>query len=973
MKLELSKLIHPKFHFWLLAAFLLMQAPLFSQTPYFRQVRLPDDIGTLSSIYQDTQGTIWLGTGSGLYRYSGKEFQLVSAPKGTEPQQISAIYMDSKGLLWVGTKKGGIFNFRNDTLMPLTLEEGLPSKAITGFASDKKGNLWFSTYGEGLYYFNEHHLYNLNADDGLSDNYCYHIVSDAYGRVWAATDEGVSICYASGRMKKVDKITSQQGLPDNIVLSIAHGRNGQMWIGMQDGGLCSINTTNFKISIPSGMAAWGHGPVKDILVFNDILWITSDKEGILEIDPRGKTPPIGYASVENMNFPKVNNLLSDDQGNCWFITNNELFFTTGPGLKIMNFPAGQIAGKVQGILADRYGKIWFSNENFLYWITPNRGLAKPVKVNLPMMSHTHIISLYEDSCGFIWAGTFGNGLLRVNPKTGHVRLINEKDGLTNGNILSITGRGDQIWLATLGGAYHCSMSGNINSDNVSLHFENFNQQNGPGNNYIYSVYIDCKMRVWFGTDGKGISVYDQGRFTTYDEKNGLKSKVVYSITEDEQGRIWFTTSNAGVYCFDGKTFRNYTEADGLSDRQISCIASDRHYHILFANDHGIDIMDTRTGSFIYYGSELGLENISPDLNVISGNGSNTFWLGTQYGMIRLEIPQDGQPRRPSLQLNKVAVFLSGQNFKDQHSFGWNQNYMTFFFDGAWYSAPDLVTYQIRLEGYDLGWINTKDNVASYSSLEPGTYTFKVRAALKNNFKDSVMVTYTFTIRKPFWQTFWFIISAALIILAGILLVIRQREMRFKQKETLEREKLLFQFQTLRSQVNPHFLFNSFSTLMSVIDENKDLAIEYVAKLSQFFRNILEYRDKDLIPLEEELKLIETYRYLQQQRYGKNFSLDINVGPEHRVTLIPPLTLQMLVENAIKHNVVSEDKPLEVKMYIEDNHLVVSNNLQRKKMVESSTGIGLMNIQNRYTLSGMVNVTVQETETEFMVRLPLINP
>ncbi|MBK7213989.1 MAG: histidine kinase [Bacteroidales bacterium] len=946
-----------------------------AQDPFFRQVRLPEIINatTLNCIYQDGSGFIWLGSGKGLLRYNGKDFYTIPLAKGNAEIQVTALFMDSTSRLWVGTRKGEIYHLVNDSLVEFQPEEGLPTKAITGFATDQKGNLWFSTYGEGLYYFNERHLYNLNTDDGLSDNFCYGIVPDMYGRIWAATDEGISICLASGKMKKVDKVTVLQGLPDNIVLSISPGMNGHMWIGMQDGGICSVNSYNLKVNIPDVAQNWVYGPVRDILVFNDILWITTDQNGVLEIDPVRQSFPKSFLTGSNMSFPRVSGLMADNQGNCWITTNSELIFSTGPGLKTLKVWNGREIGKVQSILKDRYGRVWFSNEGHLHMIQPGKEGMIQKEIHLPFSVHTHIISLYEDSCGYIWAGTFGNGLLRINPVSGRTRWIREKDGLSNGNILSIAGKGNEIWLATLGGAYRCLLKENPDRDDASLEFTNFDQENGPGNNYIYSVYIDSKRRVWFGTDGKGISVYDHGRFTTFSETNGLKSKVVYSITEDEKGRIWFTTANAGVYCYDGKSFKNISLMDGLSEMQISCIASDRKNHILFANDHGIDILDTRTGSFIYYGSELGLDDINPDLNVISGDGTHTFWLGTQNGMVRLEIPRDGRPRRPSLKLNKVAVFLGNENYIDVHSFSWNQNYLSFFFNAAWFSAPDMVTYQIKLEGYDLEWINTRDNMATYSNLPPGNYTFLIRAGLKNNYKDSVIISYQFEIHKPLWKEIWFIILVILFAGSVILMIIRQREVRYRQKEAQEREKLLFQFQTLRSQVNPHFLFNSFSTLMSVIDEDKEMAIEYVQKLSQFFRNILEYRDKDLISLQEELKLIDTYRYLQQQRYGENFQMEILVKPEEMSSLIPPMTLQMLVENAIKHNVVSPDKPLLVRIYTEENKLIVCNNLQRKKLVESSTGIGLENIRNRYRLLGQEGISLVETIDQFIIELPLLKP
>jgi LytS/YehU family sensor histidine kinase len=205
----------------------------------------------------------------------------------------------------------------------------------------------------------------------------------------------------------------------------------------------------------------------------------------------------------------------------------------------------------------------------------------------------------------------------------------------------------------------------------------------------------------------------------------------------------------------------------------------------------------------------------------------------------------------------------------------------------------------------------------------------------------------------------------------IYFFIRFRESALKKREAINREKLMFQFQTLRSQVNPHFLFNSFSTLISVIDEDKEIAIEYVEKLSLFFRNILEYRDKDLIPLNEELKLIETYFYLQKKRYCDNLQLTVEINEKTLTSLIPPMVLQMLVENAIKHSIISAEKPLTVEIIADEKYITITNNLQRKKDKEPSTGIGLTNIRNRYALLGFGEIGIDAANDRFIVQLPII--
>jgi LytS/YehU family sensor histidine kinase len=177
---------------------------------------------------------------------------------------------------------------------------------------------------------------------------------------------------------------------------------------------------------------------------------------------------------------------------------------------------------------------------------------------------------------------------------------------------------------------------------------------------------------------------------------------------------------------------------------------------------------------------------------------------------------------------------------------------------------------------------------------------------------------------------------------------------------------------LRNQVNPHFLFNSFNTLISIIEDDPQLAVEYVEQLSDFFRNIVNYRDKDIIPLKEELGLLHTYLFIQQKRFGSSLRLQINVSDvEKNETFIPPLTLQLLGENAIKHNAVSKETPLTINIFIQNERLLVQNNINAKISQAPGAGMGLQNIVNRYTLLSKQKVIIKNTNNNFTVSLPLL--
>ncbi len=193
----------------------------------------------------------------------------------------------------------------------------------------------------------------------------------------------------------------------------------------------------------------------------------------------------------------------------------------------------------------------------------------------------------------------------------------------------------------------------------------------------------------------------------------------------------------------------------------------------------------------------------------------------------------------------------------------------------------------------------------------------------------------------------------------------------EEKEMLKRESLKAQLNALKTQVNPHFLFNNLNTLSSIIPENPKLAVDFVQQLSKVYRHILEVQDEQSIPLKDELDVMKAYAFLLQTRFGDNLDITINVPEEKLKKRIVPLSLQILMENAIKHNIVSSEKPLKIDVFAENGKLVVSNNLQKKNQLNESTGIGLNNIRNRCKLLGNGQVEVTESGTDFTVSIPLI--
>lgn len=206
--------------------------------------------------------------------------------------------------------------------------------------------------------------------------------------------------------------------------------------------------------------------------------------------------------------------------------------------------------------------------------------------------------------------------------------------------------------------------------------------------------------------------------------------------------------------------------------------------------------------------------------------------------------------------------------------------------------------------------------------------------------------------------------------ANLLLSYQKQELE-EQNLRLENENILSQFETLKNQISPHFLFNSLNALASLIKSNPNEAVAFTTVFSKLFRNTLQLKDRHLISLEEEIEHVNTYIQLQQIRFGDNLIFSVALDKEVLSYYLPPFAMQMVIENAIKHNAISKTKPLKISISYENEQLIIANTLQLRKIVEDSTHTGINNIISRYKYITSAIPTFQEMEQQFVVHLPLI--
>jgi two-component system, LytTR family, sensor kinase len=192
-------------------------------------------------------------------------------------------------------------------------------------------------------------------------------------------------------------------------------------------------------------------------------------------------------------------------------------------------------------------------------------------------------------------------------------------------------------------------------------------------------------------------------------------------------------------------------------------------------------------------------------------------------------------------------------------------------------------------------------------------------------------------------------------------------------EKLLKENTLAQFMSLKAQIGPHFLFNSLSVLSSLVYNNQELAGEFIKRLSATLRYQIEINDQPLVPLDEEIRMVDDYLFLMKTRFEKGIFLDKQIPEDYYDNyFVPPVSIQILIENAINHNKHSEEKPLHIKLDASDGFITVSNNIHKKTPEHPTTGKGLANLRERYALLGAKEITIEKTCHKFAVSIPLLN-
>ncbi len=936
---------------------------LWAQQPFTRDFSLTEtNAGVkVNALAQDANGYIWLGTDLGLIRFNGRGFVKI---QDSIHKPVTAVAVAGSNV-WAGYNNGKISAVENLYAKELVLKNA-PSSSITSLISIGLNVLLAGTEEQGVFAIVNNIGVPVNVSMGLSDDFIYDLSFAGHGRLLAASDMGINDISLENNKISIAICNTRQGLADNIVSVVKAIPNSHLcWVGTQEGGITIYDKESKKIiPVSEQTGKWKYGQVNDILAVSDFhAWVATENGYLLEITRKES----GYIEVKPYYYPgkSFKKLLPDKTGNIWCGTNLGLTLMTGEYLANIKLDKPYSLYDATAMIWDESLVIALKQD--MYRVLLKDSMPGIMKL---FSAKGAISSLYSDRGGRLWVGTLGDGLYYEKSAGSFIKVTGIAELDNNSSILNVSGTNDRIWISGLKGVEELSLPVD---GKISL-IKHHGKKTGIGSDYVYQLYPDHKGNIWMATDGAGVCMYDGREYHHWNSSFEQNSKVAYSITEDVSGDIWAATMFKDLYHFHENKWQNLRLPETqYPDINISAVMANGTGQVISVYQRCIDAWYPGSGYFRHLNSAMGvgIDSTSNVLNCITKDGTGNIYIPYQRGIIMFRNQAEQFDIRPFVHIVHPTMY-SKPVLNNRHKFDYDENYIGFVFDGIGFVNHERLNYRYTLQGYNDDWIYTSDASVSFPRLSPGNYTFRVQVSLNPAFEHPNEDDYAFTIAAPFWKTNLFYFLAAVFFLIAGYLYIKLREKRLKSISQLQQERMMFEYEHLKSQVNPHFLFNSLYALSILIEEKKDEALSYTVHLADLYRNMLTHSKKDLIPLKEEFEILMSYIHIQQTRFGNALKVNVDIPADvmERKEIVP-LAIQLLVENAIKHNVVSMAHPLIIYITATKDEIMIRNFIQPKLSREKGEGIGLINIKQRYGLLTKKPVTFGVHENQFIVQLPML--
>jgi ligand-binding sensor domain-containing protein/two-component sensor histidine kinase len=911
-----------KYRFLLIVCFLSVIADGYSQQYDFRNFSVKDGVAQsqVYSVLQDSRGYIWMGTyGGGITRYDGWTFETLSEQDGLINNYVYDVAEDKKGDLWIATQ-GGISQYDGSKFIDHPLKEIGASVKVHEFEFSPSGRLWMAT-GHGVFYYENgvvtNPLENLHVENLNIRTICV----ESESVIWFGTAIGLYELRkeVSGRYKLIHHAETSDYMK-NTIGSITKDRTGNIWIGtFGDGAYCYDHKRFFRIDHHLELYT---RTVLDI--YEDkhgILWFSTLK-GAVQYDP--KTKSFTFLSEKHgLSNNHVRGIIEDNTGTHWLGTSGGgISNYSGRQFTTYTKNSGLAGDFIYAVFRDSKQRLWVGNSTKGASVRTSDGFVNYDKSN--GFEDLKVKSFCEDDQGRIYVGTVGKGVYIFENKK--FSPIEELKRTTIRGIIKDNDGG--IWVATAGNGLF-----QINWKKSKMIVKNHVRAEGLLDNWLTSLYCDKWNRIWYGTENQGIGVIDKKgdmslKITIED---GLTSNNVRTLCGDQSGILWVGTRGEGICNFPlyskSRKIKSISIDEGLTSKNVYLLTIDANNNVIVGTEKGLDYLflneQRKIKDIKHFGDPEGFTGVETCMNAVFNDDDGSIWFGTISGLNRYNASQiSTNQTAPIVSIYDVKLFyksISESQYKASIG-SWNeittlslpfeQNHVTFDFKAINLSQPNKVRYRWKLVGFDEYWSPpSADHSILYSNLNPGSYTFLVKACNENGVWSKPQ-SLSLIIAKPIWQEWWFIVLLALgVVLLSVFLFIailrRFRKKSIEAQRKLEMSKQIMELEqkALRLQMNPHFIFNALNSIQSLVGtDNEEEARYYLAKFSRLMRSILDNSRKSVITLQEEVEALENYLMIEKFCNGDRFDYALIVDPliDASFVQIPPMMIQPFVENAIKH-------------------------------------------------------------------------
>lgn len=627
-------------------------------------------------------------------------------------------------------------------------------------------------------------------------------------------------------------------------------------------------------------------------------------------------------------------------GKVWFASDNGVCYYEDGEFRKFRSAGGQTIREVTGIYNGRDGKVWFYTLNGqLYFFNGQRILAQTMPEELRKKLENQLVNAMSiDRRGMVYISTVIDGKL-YKWDGPHFKELEKDSAELNAHFIREVDRDIFIWGGGIQGSETNDLTATFRKGNrVSLRLANRPSQNKSsfkklaGERYIYGVgqeliifdkdgllerrfmdgdvqcvYEDREDKLWIGLSGNGAICFPSGEISGSKGISYLGTQSITSISEGADGTMWFATPDAGLFSLPGSPTLNYSPPS---------------------------ITRNETPRAEEEKPEL------PSADVLREELRYTF---PESRFIRDSII-------PEIYVSGVAINEVDTEVANIYNLQYSENFIRIDYAGFVDGKPKNLQYKYLMGGVDDDWKFTNEASASYIALDPGQYTFSVMAMNDNGLWSRYPATVTFIIAPPYWNTnrFYTLIwsSGAVLLVFLVIFYFRYKARKHREENETNKRILSYELEALRAQMNPHFTFNTLSSIQNyIIKNNSDFASRYLSKFAKLMRVIMENSKQQEVAVKDELKALELYMELEALRLDNQFTYEVNVDEriDPQFDKIPSMLIQPYVENAIWHGLSHKKEGkglLRVDLKLNSSHLICAiddNGVGREKSMELNSG------------------------------------